>query len=100
MQTIKVDSYEPIRTPIQRSAVLGTTAINLGDSDHITDKVDTKWELWCSVAWLVGDSAGQLREVAAGDAYYVPSCSLSGTYAKVGSGTPTLVATGYKKAAT
>jgi hypothetical protein len=97
MQTIEVDSYVPTRTPVQGSKALSTTAVNLGAAGNITAKSDTGWELWCAVAWLVGDSTGQLRTVAANEAFYVPSCSLAGWYAKVASGTPTLVATGARK---
>jgi hypothetical protein len=99
-QTIEVDSFEPEREPVQRSKALSTTAVDLGATGNITATSDTGWELWCASAWLVGDSAGQLRAVAANEAWFVPSRSLAGTYAKVSGGTPTLVATGYLKAST
>jgi hypothetical protein len=97
-QTIEVDSFMPERTPVQGSKVLGTTAVDLGDD--IASESDTGWELHCASAWLVGTSTGQLRAVAANEAWFVPSRSLAGTHAKVSSGTPTLVATGYLKAST
>jgi hypothetical protein len=97
-QTIEMGSHMPQREPVQGSKVLGTSAVNLGTD--ITSESDTGWELHCASAWLVGDSAGQLRAVAANEAWFVPSRTLAGTYAKVSSGTPTLVATGYIKAST
>lgn len=100
MDTIEVDSYVPRRTPVQGSKALSTTVVDLGGAGNITAESDTGWELWCASAWLVGDSAGQARTVAANEAYRVESRTLAGTYAKVGSGTPTLVATGYRRAST
>jgi hypothetical protein len=100
MQTIEVDSYMPARTPVQGSKALSTTPVDLGADGNITSTSDTGWELHCTAAWLVGTSSGQLREVAANEAWFVPSCSLAGTYAKVASGTPTLVATGYIRTST
>lgn len=97
MQTTEIDSYVPPRAPVQGSKALSATAVDLGGAGNITAESDTGWELWCASAWLVGNSAGQLRTVAANEAFYVSSCSLAGWFAKVASGTPTLVATGASK---
>lgn len=94
-QTIEVDSYAPKRTPLQPTATLSTTEINLGAT--IADESDVYWELVCAASWFVGTSTGQLRPVAANEVYNVPSRSLDGWYARAGSGTPTLIATGARR---
>jgi hypothetical protein len=97
MQTIEVDSYMPARTPVHGSKALSTTPVDLGGAGNITSTSDTGWDLHCASAWLFGDSSAQLRAVAANESFRVESCTLAGCYAVVGSGTPTLVATGFIK---
>ncbi len=92
----EVDAYVPPRTPQQAAISLPAAATNL--YTLVTWLSHTGYDLWSSSAWLIGDSTGQARTIAANVAYHVPSGSLSGWYAQSASGTISLVVTGARKA--
>lgn len=94
-QTIETDAYVPTRTPQQGTVSLPATATHLGA--EITWLSHAGYRLKSSSAWLIGDADGQVETVAANEAYYVPSGSLSGWYAKSASGTISLIVTGARK---
>lgn len=97
-QTIGIDEYVPERALDQVSISLTTTAIDLGGESGNSIRSHAGFDLWCAGDWYIGDAAGQARLVVGGEAFSLPSGSLSGAWAKAASGTVSLVVTAARKA--
>lgn len=97
---IVTDEYVPARQPTQATIELTGTAKNLGGVTGSTVQSNAGFDAWSASAWYVGDSSAQARLVAANEPFSIPSCSLSGWYAKSSSGTISLIVTAANRVST